>query len=310
MPAEISMPVFLPFATEAQIPVSEADIGDGVRIEMLDSTWLPSVRAQCEKVRARMIIQGDYTHRFVVPIDPTASSPLAITEDELQPLLRAISLSHIVKPTNVAMDDIKIKSIYEDNGNTNHFCMIGNANLSIAFTSPNDSHNTLTEDDCRHMAALWSSFSGLFADSNSLTPRYSRIIRAIKSFEFAHYIYFSNLSYLVYHAALESLIYFGDKENAKQITLRLPVILPGIVSDQDADEIYKLNNHLKHGPDPKGRFKPDPDGGNVIRLMTLLRRSIRELLLRALSNQGFADILVDHDLMKRNYGVQTGQGIM
>jgi hypothetical protein len=208
------------------------------------------------------------------------------------------------------MDDIKIKSIYEDNGRVNHLCMIGNANMSIAFTSPDDAYNTLTEDDCHQMATLWPAFSGLFADSNSATPKYSRIVRAIKSFEFAHYIYFSNLSYLVYHAALESLIYFGDKENAKQITLRLPLILPGLVSYQDADEIYKLNNHLKHGPDPKGKFKPDPDGENVIRLMTLLRRSIRELVLRALSDQGFADILVDHDLMKKNFGVKTGQGIV
>jgi len=116
--------------------VNEAHIGDDVRVELLDEKWLASVKEQCQKVGARMNIQGDHTHRLVVPIDPTASSPLDITEDELQPLLRAISLSHIVKPTNVAMDDIKIKSIYEDNGSVNHLCMIGNANMSIAFTSP------------------------------------------------------------------------------------------------------------------------------------------------------------------------------
>ena len=308
MGAELSIPFFLHGFEDFS-----ADIGDGVRLERVNPDWIESVREQCPDVNAResLDLNGIYTHRFYIEIDPTTSSPFDITEDEIQPLFRAVCLSHIVKPTAIAIENVKIKTIYEQDGTVSHFCMVAAANMNIAFTSPDESWNTITEQDCRRMAAFWPSFCELLADSNLARPKYSRIVNAIKNFEYAHYIYFTNLSYLAYHAALEFLIYFGTtRENKKQITLRLPQILKGIVTQQEAEEIYSLNNHFKHGPDPSGKFTLGSNQQDVIRLTALLRRCIRELLLRALANRSFADILVDYDLMRKHYGVQVGKKII
>ena len=306
MPIELSIPFSMLGSLTDIPPVQSALIGDTVRIETIPEIWIESVREQCPKVAAREHGHrlGEYTNRLYITLDPTVTSPLDITEAELQPLFRAIVLSHIVKPTPIAIDDVKVKTVHEQDGRMTHYCIVGDNNMTVALVSPHESDFTITEPDCQVMSTLWASFSEILEDSNSQTPRYSRIVRAIKNFEYAHYIYFANLSYLVYHSALEFLIYFGNvrrRQNRAQIVGRLPLLLPGVVSTQDATDIYDLNLHYKHGPEPSGALSLASSGDEVIRTMALLRESVRLLLLRALDDRSFADILVDHDLIKHHF---------
>ena len=88
--------------------VTEAHIGSGVFIQELDSQWVKSVREQCSKVRAReeLELQKPYTHRFFFELENPSNELSDITPKEKQPLLRAISLSRLVKPTSIAYSNV------------------------------------------------------------------------------------------------------------------------------------------------------------------------------------------------------------
>lgn len=313
MNAEISLLCF--FGEYGHIPVESAEVGGGVRIERLNEEWYESLKQQNPLVQARASLDrmGRYTHRLYIKIDPATSSRFDFTESELQPLLKAVALSHIVKPTAIAVDNVKVKTIYEDDRTMSHHSVIGNSNMSIAFVSQNQKSYAINKTDCEKMVSLWSSLSEILDDSNTPNPKYARIVRALKNFEYAHYIYFANLSYLAYHAALEFLIYFGSlrpRQNRTQIAGRLPLLLPGLVSPKDASNIYDLNLHYKHGPEPSGPFVLASVGSEVLRLTALLRESLRQLLFRALAEREFADVLSDHNLMIQKYGVQGIKGVV
>ena len=114
-----------------------------------------------QRVRSReeLEAQKPYTHRFYYePVDPSREFWNA-TPEEQQPILRAISLSRLVKPTSIAYSNVWIKSSYRANGRITHFSEPVVGAYSVAYGLPEHGLNTITESDASHMAMLWDSFS-------------------------------------------------------------------------------------------------------------------------------------------------------
>jgi hypothetical protein len=95
--------------------------------------------------------------------------------------------------------------------------------------------------------------------------------------------------------------------NLKWVTDR-PVTGARIGSDQAVD-IYELCGSFKHAAEAMLQ-QPSSAGGEVaesdqrrINAVRLLRRAIRDLLIRALRDQSFAKLLADKNLLRKNYPV-------
>ncbi len=282
-------------------PVENALIGSGVRIERLSDDWINQVKEQCPKVKAREMLEQvpHYTHRFVCPLVDAAYRTDNSTEEEAQPILRATVLSWIVKPTPIPYDNVWVRTYKLDSGETRHLSEFVINSHSVTYVARDEQNNTLTDADVTRMSTVWDFYTYILDDANE--PRFRRLVRSIKSFALAHSIYYANHRHPILHSVLESLIYFGGKENSAQIRKRLPGILSE-VTEQQAKAIYDLHNALKH----------EAQGMTEDQLATseLLWKCVRALLWKALEDQSFAEMVCNHDLMKQHYPVQTGQGIM
>jgi hypothetical protein len=288
--------------------VRTAHIGDGVHIAELDPDWLESVRAQCPKVAAReqLETQNPYTHRFYYQPSNPSHDFWNATSTEQQPLLRAVSLSRLVKPTSIAYSNIWIKWIkwtLDHKGDTKHFSEPVVGAYSVAYGLREHEWNTITDDDASKMARLWSSLSFFLDDLNE--PTYRRIIRALKRFELAHAIYFADLRFPLIHSALESMICTTHKHNKAQVTQRLPQLAPFVSADQ-AEAIYLLCCDFKHAAaamlqDSVVAGSISPADQKRIDCVRLLHEAVREILLRALSERSFADTLADVDILTTTY---------
>jgi hypothetical protein len=222
------------------------------------------------------------------------------TSDEKQPILQATVLSWIVKPTSIPYDNVWVRTYELDSGEVHHLSDFWINGLSVAYVTRDERDNTLTDADVARMASVWDFYTYILDDANE--PRFRRLVRALKFFALARSIYFANLHHQIFHSALESLIYFGGKENGAQIRKRLPSLLPSMVTEQQAGAIYDLHNALKH--EAKGMTE------DQLATSELLQKCLRALLWRALEDQSFSEMVCNHDLMKQHYPVQTGQGVM
>jgi hypothetical protein len=285
--------------------VRAAHIGDGVYIEQLDSNWLERVRIQCPKVTAReqLEIQNPYTHRFYYEPTSPSQDHFNVTSKEQQPILRAVVLSRLVKPTSIAYSNVWIKSAHNTIGEVKHFSEPFVGASSVAYGLPEHEWNTINENDASEMAPLWDSLSFFLDDANE--PNYRRIVRALKWFEFAHAIYFAELRFPIIHSALESLICTTHSHNKAQVTQRLPALIPFISSAQ-ASDIYALCCDFKHAATAMLQHSVDassitPADQKRIECVGLLHKAVRTLLLRSLRERAFADILADVDLLTTKY---------
>ena len=287
---------------DAVRPVESAEIGSGVRIERLDNDWMSQVREQCPKVKAREILElvPPYTHRFVRSLGDVDEPTGRTTGDEKEPFVRATLLSWIVKPTSIPSDNVWVRSYEVASGVVRHFSNFRIKGHSVVFLTRDERNNTLTDADIARMTSVWDFYTYILDDANE--PRFRRLVRALKVAMWARSIYFANIGHPIFHSALESIIYFGGKENAAQIRKRLPLLLPSMVTDQQAEAIYDLHNALKH--EARGMTK------DQFPTFELLQKCLRALLWRALEDQSFAEMVCNHELMKQHYAVQTGQGIM
>ena len=280
---------------------TKALIGSGVYIERLDSDWIDEVRQQCSKVRAReeLEVQKPYTHRFFYE---QRDSNAAYDATNPQPILRAVSLSRIVKPTSIPYSNLWVTSVY-DSSRVRHFSdPVINA-YSVAFGLKECEWNTITEADAQEMSKLWSPLSYLLDDRYE--PIYRRIVRAMKYFELAHAIYFADLRYPVIHAALESMICTTNKHNKAQVTQRLPQLV-SFVSAPQAENIYSLCCDFKHAAQAmlqksSGAGVIDPSDQRRIDSVHLLHKGVRHLLLESLKDRTFADVLADPAKLRQTY---------
>lgn len=291
--------------------VKTGNIGDGVHIERVNPEWLEGVRRQCPKVAARehLEMQGrtPYTHRFYYHPKKPSPDLYTITSEEQQPLLRAVVLSRLVKPTSIAYSNVWVKSSYKDNGNIAHFSEPFVGASSVVYGLPEHEWNTINDNDAAEMARLWGSLSFLLDDQNE--PRYRRIVRALKWFEYAHTIYFAELRYPIIHAALESMICTTSRHNRAQITQRLPALVPSITKEQ-ASRIYFLCCDFKHAAASLLRYSLDsnsivPADQERIKCVSVLHRAVRTLLVKSLEDRTFADLLANVDLLNKAHPVTT-----
>lgn len=298
-------------------PVENAFIGSGVILREIEPAWLDEIKTQCPNVAAREQIETlrPYTHRFFYEMDAQESDNDYLnlaSHEEKQLILRTIVLSRIVKPTSIGYDSVWVKSFYRDDGSTKHYHKQYLNNLNVAYlTGGNEDWNTITQADALEMARLWDSLQFLLDDINE--PHYRRIVRAIKFNEFAYAIWLPEISHPTIHAALESLICTGHKYNKLQVTQRLPQLI-SFINKQEAEEIYVTCCGFKHEAQAMFQQKigedgtPAPSDQKRIDAVKLLRRAIRELLIRALRDRSFADILADKDLLKQHYPVYDSKG--
>lgn len=225
-------------------PVTKALIGSGVYLQKLDYEWIEGVRKQCSKVSAREELESQrpYTHRFFYELKDSANELFDVTPENQQPILRAISLSRIVKPTSIPYSNVWVRSTYDSRG-ANHFSdPVINA-YSVAFGLEEHEWNTLTDADAAEMSRLWDSLSYFLDDK--FEPTYRRIVRAFKYFELAHAIYFAEMRHVIIHAALESMICTSRDYKRAQIVQRLQQLISSLTSQQ-AEDIYKVCCDFKH----------------------------------------------------------------
>jgi len=310
MRAEVSAPFYI-IGLPGPV-LRDAHIGSGVCIRQLEAEWIDEVRTQCPKVEAREQLESQhYTHRLCieVPIEGDAMDyENEVTNDEKQPILRAIALSRIVKPTAIAYDNVWIKSVYSDSGEGKHYGEPEINAYSVAYVSATEIWNILTDEDASLMAQLWDSLLH-FLDNE---PTYRRIVRALKYYELAHAIYFTELSHPVFHAALESMICTSRPNNKDQVTQRLPRLVP-FVTPQQAGDIYRTCCDFKHAAQALRQTQTAsgalaPSDQRRLDATILLRQAVRELLLETLRNRTFADMVADPTLLKQTHQVHDRKG--
>lgn len=293
-------------------PVNDAHIGDGLYLSKLDPVWIESVRTQCPRVSAREELerQKPYTHRFhYEPADPSRDF-WDVTSKEQQPLLRAVSLSRLVKPTSIAYSNVWIKSTYRSNGEVKHLSEPIIGAYSVAFGLRQHQWNTITEGDAAEMAALWDPLSHFLDDQ--FEPTYRRIVRSLKRFELSHAIYFADLRFPIVHSALEAIVCTTHRDNMAQVTQRLPQLVP-FISSQQATDIYKLCGNLKHAAEAmlqdSNEEVPLSDRDQArVDCVSLLHESVRYLLLKALKDRHFADTIANVDVLTETYPAYNNRG--
>ncbi len=159
------------------------------------------------------------------------------------------------------------------------------------------------------MAELWDAFIFLFDNEY----KYRRVVRAIKTHEIAYSLYFPEMGHTIMHAALESLICTSYRHNKAQVVQRLSQLVL-FVNKDEAGDIYALCCGFKHAAEAilqhttsvgKTLAKPDQRRVNAV---ILLRRAIRDLLIRALRDRSFADLLCDRNLLNQRYQVYDRKG--
>jgi hypothetical protein len=292
--------------------VGNAHIGDGVHISELDPHWIEGVLTQCPKVRAReeLELQKPYTHRFYYQQENHSHEFWDVSSKERQPILRAVSLSRLVKPTSIAYSNVWVRSIYDGTDGVRHFSEPVINTYSVAYGLKEHEWNTITDADVAEMSKLWDSLSYFLDDRFELT--YRRIVRALKTFELAHGIYFAEFRFPIIHTALESMICTTYKHNKAQVTQGLPKLVP-FVSSFQAEDIYLLCCDLKHAA--AAMLQKSIDAGPItaadqkrIDSVRLLHEAVRSLLLRALRERSFADILANADKLRTTYQAFDSKG--
>ena len=302
-------------------PVSSCKIGDCIHIERLNEEWLTKVRNDCSMVRAREHVEWltPYTHRlfYEVNADESAVSPLCnrVMDDEKELIVRAILLSRIVKPTSIGIDSAWVKSFYRSDGSVKHYNHQRLQNLNVAFVEGKaEEMNTITEADAVEMAGLWDEFNYFFNQVNRAT--YGRIIQAFTYHEYAYSTPFAAVSHVTLHAALESLICFGAKNNKAQFTQRLPKVMRYVsksqvkcihVSKKRAETIYNICCKFKHEAQPVllnellsgGQIHSDDK--NRIGAIKLLRKAVRHILIEVLRNRKFANTIISRVRLVSRY---------
>jgi hypothetical protein len=108
------------------------------------------------------------------------------------------------------------------------------------------------------------------------------------------------------------MICAGHQHNKAQVIQRLPQLV-SFVSAQQAEDIYLTCCDFKHAAQATRQQKTSASGVIAqaikrIDAIILLRRAIRDLLLRALFDRSFADTLIDPKVLRQKYPVYDRKG--
>ncbi len=294
--------------------VKEALIGSGVYLQEIlfsepSGNWLNKILTHDHLLKARQEFNwGPYTHRFYISLDEVTDDEVPLIDHAQQLIIRAIVLSRIIQPVPIATGGPWVKSFYPDSGNPYHLPEIGVGFYGSAYTSRPHSELTITKDDAARMAKLWANLQYLFDNEE----KYRRIIRALKYFDGGYHMYLAEFRHMVFCAALESLICTSPDSIKSQFAQRLPRLVPEITEKQ-ALTIYNLLNDFKHKASPWQTITTDSeeivaDNKERYDAVRLAETSLRLLLMRAVTDRAFADLLADREEFARQYPVAIKKG--
>lgn len=284
-------------------PIGEAQIGSGVYLQDISKrNWRKELRESKnaqgkDLLKACGALTQGYNSRFYVALDvANEHDPLIRQSQEL--IARAIVLSRIIQPTPIASGGPWIKSFYPDSTNPQHLIGV-RPPYCLAYISESHLESTITRNDVAQMAVLWEPLQRLFDDHK----KYERIIRALKFFDAGYHIWYREFKHLIFHAAVESLICVSRDLNKRQITERLPRLVPEITEKQ-ASAIYELCCDFKHAAAPL-QLMLSPIDQQRYKATEWLEQALRCLLRKALTDPAFADLLADRGELARRYPVSS-----
>lgn len=290
-------------------PGLDIHIGDGIFIqEILSNRVIYDLFQEVKTNEVRNYDQlnfreenensGRYSHRFFVSFEGDSSLDDETFKKVWQAIARAIVLSRIVKPLSIPLMPTLIIS---KDGVAEAVIKFGF--YSTAYIRIPAYRETFSEEDAHRMCALWPGSQYIYEHR----LEYPRIQRALLTFNDAYHIDPNQLAHVVLHAALEALICTAKTQNRKQITKRLPQIVDGI-SEKQAIDIYEYNCGVKHDAEPTLLSSPNvfalhPDDVRRVEAARLLDEALRSILMRAMEDRSFADLLENKKELELAYPV-------
>lgn len=165
----------------------------------------------------------DYTHRFFISVDGTSSLDSSEVGHAKQLIMRAIVLSRIVKPMPIPLHPTLIYAVHDDSGEVEFSAEINVGFYSTAYLARQKRKQAISKGEAELMAKYWLASQHIYDNRD----KYRRIYRSLMTFNDAYHIRPSNISHVILHAALESLICTGPFNNKRQVTKRLPQLVSG-----------------------------------------------------------------------------------
>jgi hypothetical protein len=293
--------------------VSDIHISDGVYLQeiKLDGTignLVQRVKESDEKDHRALVVREEhewhpYTHRFFISVDETSSLDSIEVGHAKQLIMRAIVLSRIVKPMPIPLHPTLIYAVHNDSGEVEFSAEINVGFYSTAYLARQKRKQAISKGEAELMAKYWPASQHIYDNRD----KYRRIYRSLMTFNDAYHIRPSNISHVILHAALESLICTGPFNNKRQVTKRLPQLVSGVTEDQAVD-IYEFCCDVKHAAAPgllysKGVREMDPRDRRRYEAVERLETSFRALFTRALEDRSFAEELEDKSVLAQKYPV-------
>lgn len=322
MRAEVSCLFHLEYHDDV---VKQAHIGSGVYLkEISNEGWLKTEIERNDVLLARQKLDHHYTHRFYVSVDEVSQSNDPQVEYAKQLIARAIVLSRIMQPTTIATGGTWIKSFFPDSGSPSNTLEIGIGHYGRAYITPEARHgrdfvapsarNTITQEDVARMAELWERLQYLFSNEE----KYRRIIRALKYFDAGYHLWNAEFRHVVFFSALTVLICTGREFTKAQVVQRLPKLVPEI-TERQALTIYYLYEDIAYTAaaiefdEVPGEQENSQSAalvtGNQERLDAArwLENALHSLLLKAVSDQAFADLLAYRSEFDQQYPFEINE---
>lgn len=296
--------------------IEEAHIGSDVYLQELDYSWLEELRKNSLLKAHETLNWGPYNYRFYVSVDGVTRNEDPLIERAQQLIFRAIVLSRIVQPTPIARGGPWITR-FPESGDPYNSLSIGLGSYSSAYIAKPDSELAITQNDATRMAELWQPLQRLFDNEE----KYRRILRALIFLDGGYHLWDAEFRHIVFHAALAALICTSRDSMKAQFAQRLPRLVPEI-NERQALSIHNLYEDIKYAATPvelKTTKIEDRDQGNQERpddaalvadnqerlnAVEWLEKALRSLLERAISDQGFADLLSDRGEFALQYPVE------
>jgi hypothetical protein len=237
-------------------------IGDGVYLQevklngIIDELFQKVGESHADDYRELIVRQDHewhlYTHRFYISVDGAMSQHSEEVRDAQQLIMRAIVLSRIVRPIPIPLHPTTIFAVHADSGEVEHSAEINVGFYGTAYLVRQGQKELINSTEAEQMAKHWPASQHFYENRT----RYKRIYRSLMTFNDAYHIRPSNLSHVILHAALESLICTGRFNNRRQVTKRLPQLVNGITEDQAID-IYEFCCDVKHAAAPGLLYSKD-----------------------------------------------------
>jgi hypothetical protein len=293
--------------------VRDIHVGDGVHLQEIKlngniHALFQKVKSSNENDHRALAVREKhewhrYTHRFFISVDETSSLDSEEVSQAKQLVMRAIVLSRIVKPMPIPLHPTVIYAVHNDSGEAEYSAEINMGFYSTAYLARQKRKQSISQGEAELMAKYWPASQHIYDNRD----KYRRIYRSLMTFNDAYHIRPSNISHVILHAALESLICTSPFNNKRQVTKRLPQLVQGVTEDQAVD-IYDFCCDVKHAAAPgllysKGVREMDPRDGRRYEAVERLETSLRALFIRALEDRSFAEELEDKKVLAQRYPV-------